>query len=166
MEFPDPVIEVAVEPKTKADQEKLSTALGKLAAEDPSFRVGLDAESAQTVIKGMGELHLEIIVDRLKREFKVDANVGAPQVAYRETVARTSEIDYTHKKQTGGAGQFARIKLVLAAGRAGLGPGVRQQDRRRLGAARVHSRRREGRHRGGPDRASWPASRWSTSRSR
>jgi elongation factor G len=121
MEFPEPVIEVAVEPKTKADQEKLSIALGKLAAEDPSFRVGLDAESAQTVIKGMGELHLEIIVDRLKREFKVDANVGAPQVAYRETVGRTSEIDYTHKKQTGGAGQFARIKLVLEPGERGSG---------------------------------------------
>jgi elongation factor G len=121
MEFPDPVIEVAVEPKTKADQEKLSIALGKLAAEDPSFRVGLDAESAQTVIKGMGELHLEIIVDRLKREFKVDANVGAPQVAYRETVGRTSELDYTHKKQTGGAGQFARIKLVLEPGARGSG---------------------------------------------
>jgi elongation factor G len=121
MEFPDPVIEVAVEPKTKADQEKLSIALGKLAAEDPSFRVGLDAESAQTVIKGMGELHLEIIVDRLKREFKVDANVGAPQVAYRETIGRTSEIDYTHKKQTGGAGQFARIKLVLEPGERGSG---------------------------------------------
>jgi elongation factor G len=121
MEFPDPVIEVAVEPKTKADQEKLSIALGKLAAEDPSFRVGLDAESAQTVIKGMGELHLEIIVDRLKREFKVDANVGAPQVAYRETVGRTSELDYTHKKQTGGAGQFARIKLLLEPGERGSG---------------------------------------------
>jgi elongation factor G len=121
MEFPDPVIEVAVEPKTKADQEKLSIALGKLAAEDPSFRVGLDAESAQTVIKGMGELHLEIIVDRLKREFKVDANVGAPQVAYRETVSRVSEIDYTHKKQTGGAGQFARIKLLLQPGERGSG---------------------------------------------
>ena len=121
MEFPDPVIEVAVEPKTKADQEKLSTALGKLAAEDPSFRVGLDAESAQTVIKGMGELHLEIIVDRLRREFKVDANVGAPQVAYRETVGRTAEVDYTHKKQTGGAGQFARIKLVLQPGERGSG---------------------------------------------
>jgi len=121
MEFPDPVIEVAVEPKTKADQEKLSTALGKLAAEDPSFRVGVDAESAQTVIKGMGELHLEIIVDRLKREFKVDANVGAPQVAYRETITRASEIDYTHRKQTGGAGQFARIKLVFEPGERGAG---------------------------------------------
>ncbi len=121
MEFPEPVIEVAVEPKTKIDQEKLSVALHKLAAEDPSFRVGLDAESAQTVIKGMGELHLEIIVDRLKREFKVDANVGAPQVAYRETVRRASEIDYIHKKQTGGAGQFARVKLVLEPGERGSG---------------------------------------------
>ena len=121
MEFPEPVIEVAVEPKTKADQEKLSTALGKLAAEDPSFRVGVDAESAQTVIKGMGELHLEIIVDRLKREFKVDANVGAPQVAYRESITRTAEVDYTHRKQTGGAGQFARIKLVFEPGERGTG---------------------------------------------
>ncbi len=121
MEFPEPVIEVAVEPKTKADQEKLSTALGKLAAEDPSFRVGVDAESAQTVIKGMGELHLEIIVDRLKREFKVDANVGAPQVAYRESITRTAEVDYTHRKQTGGAGQFARIKLVFEPGERGSG---------------------------------------------
>jgi elongation factor G len=121
MEFPDPVIEVAVEPKTKADQEKLSTALGKLAAEDPSFRVGTDAETAQTVIKGMGELHLEIIVDRLKREFKVDANVGAPQVAYRETISRPAEVDYTHRKQTGGAGQFARVKLLMEPGERGSG---------------------------------------------
>jgi elongation factor G len=121
MDFPDPVIEVAVEPKTKADQEKLSTALAKLAAEDPSFRVGVDAESAQTVIKGMGELHLEIIVDRLKREFKVDANVGAPQVAYRETITRPTEVDYTHRKQTGGAGQFARVKLVFEPGERGSG---------------------------------------------
>ena len=121
MEFPDPVIEVAVEPRTRADQEKLSVALGKLAAEDPSFRVGVDPETAQTVIKGMGELHLEIIVDRLKREFKVDANVGAPQVAYRETISRLSDVDYTHRKQTGGAGQFARVKLVLAPGARGSG---------------------------------------------
>jgi elongation factor G len=121
MEFPDPVIEVAVEPKTRADQEKLSGALGKLAAEDPSFRVGIDAETAQTVIKGMGELHLEIIVDRLKREFKVDANVGAPQVAYRETITRQSQVDYIHRKQTGGAGQFARVKLVLEPGARGSG---------------------------------------------
>ncbi len=121
MDFPDPVIEVAVEPRTKADQEKLSTALAKLAAEDPSFRVGVDAELAQTVIKGMGELHLEIIVDRLKREFKVDANVGAPQVAYRETITRATEVDYTHRKQTGGAGQFARVKLRFEPGERGSG---------------------------------------------
>jgi elongation factor G len=114
MEFPEPVIEVAVEPKTKADQEKMSTALQRLAAEDPSFRVSVDQESGQTVIKGMGELHLEIIVDRMKREFKVDANVGAPQVAYRETISKRGEVDYTHKKQSGGSGQFARIKLVFS----------------------------------------------------
>jgi elongation factor G len=113
MEFPDPVIEVAVEPKTKSDQEKMGTALARLAAEDPSFRVTSDIESGQTVIKGMGELHLEILVDRMRREFKVDANVGAPQVAYRETITRTAEIDYTHKKQTGGSGQYARLKLVF-----------------------------------------------------
>ena len=111
MEFPDPVIEVAVEPKTKGDQEKMGVALSRLASEDPSFRVSSDMESGQTVIKGMGELHLEIIVDRMKREFKVDANVGAPQVAYRETISRTTEIDYTHKKQTGGSGQFARVSI-------------------------------------------------------
>ena len=113
MEFPDPVIEIAVEPKTKNDQEKMSTALSRLAAEDPSFRVSSDPESGQTIIKGMGELHLEIIVDRMKREFKVDANVGAPQVAYRETLTRAAEINYTHKKQTGGSGQFARVKLLF-----------------------------------------------------
>lgn len=113
MEFPDPVIEVAVEPKTKADQEKMGLALARLASEDPSFRVTTDNESAQTVIKGMGELHLEIIVDRMQREFKVDATVGAPQVAYRETISQKTEVDYTHKKQTGGSGQFARIKMVF-----------------------------------------------------
>ena len=111
MEFPDPVIEVAVEPKTKGDQEKMGEALNRLAKEDPSFRVSTDPESGQTVIKGMGELHLEIIVDRMKREFKVEANVGQPQVAFRETITRTVEYDYTHKKQTGGAGQFARVKI-------------------------------------------------------
>jgi elongation factor G len=111
MEFPEPVIEVAVEPKTKSDQEKMGVALNRLAAEDPSFRVSTDHESGQTVIKGMGELHLEILVDRMKREFKVDANVGAPQVAYRETISKQIEIDYTHKKQTGGSGQFARVQL-------------------------------------------------------
>ena len=121
MEFPDPVIEVAVEPKTKGDQEKMSVALGRLAQEDPSFQVASDPESGQTVIKGMGELHLEILVDRMKREFKVDANVGAPQVAYRETVQRQAEIDYTHKKQTGGSGQFARLKVVFEPLEAGEG---------------------------------------------
>ena len=121
MEFPDPVIEIAVEPKTKADHEKMSIALGRLAQEDPSFRVTTDHETGQTVIKGMGELHLDIIVDRMKREFKVEANVGAPQVAYRETLTRDTEIDYTHKKQTGGSGQFARVKLVLGPGEPGTG---------------------------------------------
>jgi elongation factor G len=111
MEFPDPVIEVAVEPKTKGDQEKMGVALNRLAQEDPSFRVSTDPESGQTVIKGMGELHLEIIVDRMRREFKVEANVGQPQVAFRETITRAVDYDYTHKKQTGGAGQFARVKI-------------------------------------------------------
>jgi len=111
MEFPDPVIEIAVEPKTKGDQEKMGQALQRLAAEDPSFRVTSDYESGQTILKGMGELHLEILVDRMKREFKVDANIGQPQVAYRETITIPSDIDYTHKKQTGGAGQFARLKV-------------------------------------------------------
>ncbi len=121
MEFPDPVIEVAVEPKTKADQEKMGVALNRLAQEDPSFRVSSDPESGQTIIKGMGELHLDIIVDRMRREFKVEANVGAPQVAYRETINKTVEVDYTHKKQTGGSGQFARIKIRLEALEPGSG---------------------------------------------
>ncbi|MDI9348444.1 MAG: elongation factor G [Candidatus Symbiobacter sp.] len=116
MEFPEPVIEVAVEPKSKADQEKMGVALSRLAQEDPSFRVSVDHESGQTVIKGMGELHLEIIVDRMRREFKVEANVGAPQVAYRETITKAAEIDYTHKKQTGGSGQFAKIKIRFEPG--------------------------------------------------
>ncbi len=121
MEFPDPVIEIAVEPKTKGDQEKMGEALGRLAKEDPSFRVTTDEESGQTIIKGMGELHLDIIVDRMKREFKVEANVGAPQVAYRETILGSAEADYTHKKQSGGAGQFARVKLQLEALEPGKG---------------------------------------------
>ncbi len=111
MEFPDPVIEIAVEPKTKGDQEKMGQALARLATEDPSFRVAVDHESGQTIIKGMGELHLEIIVDRMKREFKVEANIGAPQVAYRETISRMADVDYIHKKQTGGSGQYARVKM-------------------------------------------------------
>ncbi len=121
MTFPQPVIEIAVEPRTKNDQERLSQGLQRLAAEDPSFRVETDRESGQTIMKGMGELHLDILVDRLKREFRVEANVGAPQVAYRETVSRAAEIDYTHKKQTGGAGQFARIKLEIIPAEPGEG---------------------------------------------
>jgi len=121
MDFPDPVIEVAVEPKTKADHEKMGTALGRLAQEDPSFRVTSDHESGQTIIKGMGELHLEILVDRMKREFKVEANVGAPQVAYRETISSAFDVDYIHKKQSGGAGQFARVKITFEPGEAGSG---------------------------------------------
>jgi len=113
MEFPEPVIQIAIEPKTKGDQEKMGLALNRLAAEDPSFRVKTDEESGQTIIAGMGELHLDIIVDRMRREFKVEANIGAPQVAYRETITRKAEVDYTHKKQTGGTGQFARVKLVF-----------------------------------------------------
>ncbi|AQT42898.1 elongation factor G [Bartonella sp. W8122] len=113
MEFPDPVIEIAIEPKTKADQEKMGIALNRLAAEDPSFRVKSDEESGQTIIAGMGELHLDIIVDRMRREFKVEANVGQPQVAYRETITKPAEVDYTHKKQSGGSGQFARVKILF-----------------------------------------------------
>ncbi len=121
MEFPDPVIEVAVEPKTKADQEKMGIALNRLAREDPSFRVTSDHESGQTIIKGMGELHLEILVDRMKREFKVEANVGAPQVAYREYLAKPVELTYTHKKQSGGSGQFAEIRISVIPGERGTG---------------------------------------------
>ncbi len=121
MDFPDPVIEVAVEPKTKVDHEKMGQALGRLAQEDPSFRVTTDHESGQTIIKGMGELHLEILVDRMKREFKVEANVGAPQVAYRETISDSFDVDYTHKKQSGGSGQFARVKIKFEPGEPGSG---------------------------------------------
>ncbi len=121
MEFPEPVIELSVEPKTKADQEKMGVALNRLAAEDPSFRVTTDHESGQTIIKGMGELHLDILVDRMKREFKVEANVGAPQVAYRESLKREVEVDYTHKKQSGGSGQFGRVKVVVTPGERGSG---------------------------------------------
>ena len=121
MDFPNPVIEVAVEPKTKVDHEKMGIALGRLAQEDPSFRVTIDEESGQTIIKGMGELHLEILVDRMKREFKVEANVGAPQVAYRETISKSTDVDYSHKKQSGGAGQFARVKISFDPGEPGSG---------------------------------------------
>ena len=121
MEFPDPVISVAVEPKTKVDQEKMGIALNRLAQEDPSFRVQSDEESGQTVISGMGELHLDILVDRMKREFGVEANVGAPEVAYRESIGREVQIDYTHKKQSGGSGQFARLKMIVTPGERGTG---------------------------------------------
>ena len=121
MTFPDPVIEIAVEPKTKADQEKMSAGLQRLAAEDPSFRVETDIESGQTIMKGMGELHLDILVDRLKREFKVEANIGAPQVAYRETIGHEVEHTYTHKKQSGGSGQFAEVKLLISPTAPGEG---------------------------------------------
>jgi elongation factor G len=121
MEFPDPVIEIAIEPKSKADQEKLGVALAKLAAEDPSFRVSTDQESGQTILKGMGELHLDIKVDILKRTYKVEANIGAPQVAYREKITREVTVDYVHKKQTGGSGQFARVKIVVSPLEPGKG---------------------------------------------
>ncbi|MGH1415698.1 MAG: elongation factor G [Pelagimonas sp.] len=121
MTFPDPVIEIAVEPKTKGDQEKMSQGLARLAAEDPSFRVETDLESGQTIMKGMGELHLDILVDRLKREFKVEANIGAPQVAYRETIGHEVEHSYTHKKQSGGSGQFGEVKMVITPTEPGEG---------------------------------------------
>ena len=121
IEFPEPVIEIAIEPKTKSDQDKMSQALGRLAQEDPSFRVSIDDESGQTVLKGMGELHLEILVDRMRREFKVDASIGAPQVAYRETISKPVEIEYTHRKQTGGAGQYAKVKFTFEPASSGEG---------------------------------------------
>jgi elongation factor G len=122
MEFPEPVIEISIEPNTKADQEKMGTALHRLMSEDPSFRVKTDEESGQTIISGMGELHLDIIVDRMKREFKVEANVGKPQVAYRETLTRVvDKVTYVHKKQTGGSGQFARLKLRVEPNEIGAG---------------------------------------------
>ena len=121
MEFPEPVIEIAVEPKTKADQEKMGLALNRLAAEDPSFRVKTDEESGQTIMAGMGELHLDILVDRMKREFKVEAQIGAPQVAYRETITKEETVDYTHKKQSGGTGQFGRVKMIIGPNEPGAG---------------------------------------------
>src|SRR5690606_730206 len=114
-------IDISVEPKSKADQEKMGLALNRLAAEDPSFRVKTDEESGQTIISGMGELHLDILVDRMKREFKVEANIGQPQVAYRETITRKSDKDYSHKKQSGGSGQFARVKFTVEPGEVGKG---------------------------------------------
>ena len=144
MEFPEPVIEMKVEPKTKADQEKMAVALYKLAAEDPSFRVSTDSESGETIIKGMGELHLDIKVDILKRTHKVEVQVGAPQVAYRETITRKAEVDYTHKKQTGGTGQFARVIIELEPNEKGAGY---EFESRVVGGTvpkEYHSRRRKG----------------------
>ena len=162
MEFPEPVIEVAVEPRSKADQEKMGIALSRLAAEDPSFRVGSDPESGQTVIKGMGELHLEIIVDRMKREFKVEANVGAPQVAYRETITREAADRLHAQEAERRLGPVRARQAGVRAGREGLGLPVREQGRRRHGAQGIHPGRREG-PRTRPSRtASSPASRWST----
>ena len=164
MEFPDPVIEIAIEPKSKADQEKLGVALAKLAAEDPSFRVSTDQESGQTILKGMGELHLDIKVDILKRTYKVDANIGAPQVAFREKISQRVEHDYTHKKQTGGSGQFAADQDHRRADAARHAVRVRERDCRRCGAEGIHPRRRERSRIACSAPACWPASRWSTSR--
>ncbi len=165
MTFPEPVISVAIEPKTKSDQEKLGTAIQRLAEEDPTFRVQLDEETGQTVISGMGELHLDILVDRMRREFNVEANVGKPQVAYRETIRRKVEkVEYTHKKQTGGSGQYARVivkRRAAAAGQRLADLRVRQRRQRRPHPQGVHplgGRRCAGR---ACSTASWPASRWS-----
>jgi elongation factor G len=142
MEFPEPVIELSVEPKTKADQEKMGVALHRLSAEDPSFRVATDHESGQTIIKGMGELHLEIIVDRMRREFKVEANIGAPQVAFREKITKPAEVNYTHKKQSGGTGQFrVKSRLWSSPTSAGARLRVRVQDCRWCGSEGIHPRR-------------------------
>src|SRR2546429_6084710 len=121
MEFPDPVIELAIEPKSKADQEKMGAALQRLAQEDPSFRVSTDQESGQTILKGMGELHLDIKVDILRRTYKVDANIGAPQVAFRERITKRADVQYTHKKQTGGTGQYAKISFIVEPNEPGKG---------------------------------------------
>ena len=144
MEFPEPVIEIAIEPKSKADQEKLGVALAKLAAEDPSFRVSTDQESGQTILKGMGELHLDIKVDILRRTYKVDANIGAPQVAFRERVTKRAEVKYTHKKQTGGTGQFAEVSIIVEPNEPGKGYEFEVQDRRRRCAEGIYPRRRKG----------------------
>ena len=152
MTFPDPVIQVAVEPKTKADQEKLGIAIQRLAEEDPTFQVHLDQDSGQTILAGMGELHLEVLVNRMKSDYKVEANIGKPQVAYRETITRTvDKYEYTHKKQTGGSGQFARVIIKLEPLDTGrrCAVRVREQGHRWSGAAGVHpvgGRRRPGRH--------------------
>ncbi len=164
MEFPEPVIELSVEPKTKADQEKMGVALNRLSAEDPSFRVSTDHESGQTIIKGMGELHLDIIVDRMRREFKVEANVGAPQVAYREYLAKPVDVDYTHKKQSGGTGQFGRVKVKVTPGERGSGITFTDESRAVTFRRNISPRSRRACARR-PPRVSWSASRSSTSTS-
>ena len=167
MTFPAPVIHVAIEPKTKSDQEKLGTAIQRLAEEDPTFQVRTDEETGQTIIAGMGELHLDVLVDRMRREFNVEANVGKPQVAYRETITKKVEkVDYTHKKQTGGSGQFAKVHHRHRADRwrRRRRLRVRQRGHRWPHPAGVHPlgrRRLPGGH--GVRRRS-PATRWSTSR--
>ena len=165
MTFPEPVIEVAIEPKTKADQDKLAIALQRLAEEDPTFRVKTDAETGETLIAGMGELHLDVLVDRMVREFKVAANVGKPQVSYRETIRRPAEGNGRFVRQTGGKGQYGHAVIKLEPRREGRRLRVRRQDRRRHHPARVHQadRRRASARRSRP--ASTPATRWSTSRS-
>ena len=166
IEFPEPVIKVAIEPKTKADQEKMSTALGRLAEEDPTFQVRTNEETGQTEISGMGELHLEVLVDRMLREYKVDANVGRPQVSYRETIRGTAEkVEGRFVRQTGGAGPVRdRLHRPRAGARRGLR--LRQQDQGRVDPDRVHPGRREGRSRRRPRTARGPATRWSTCASR
>ena len=164
--FPEPVIDVAVEPKTKADQDKLATALARLSEEDPTFRVRSDEETGQTVISGMGELHLEIIVDRLIREFGVGATVGKPQVAYRETVRKKVEkVEGKFVRQTGGRGQYGHAVISLGPNKPGDGLRVRQQDRRRRHPAGVHHLGRPGHPGGDGAPASSPATPWSTSAS-
>ena len=160
IDFPTPVIQLAVEPKTKADQEKMGMAIAKLAQEDPTFRVATDPETGQTILSGMGELHLEIIVDRMMREFSVVANVGKPQVAYRETIRQMAEYDYTHKKQTGGSGQYARTKLRVEPN-PGQGLRVRQRNSRAATFRRNSSRRSKRAWSKRSKAASWPATRWS-----
>ncbi|SUA48156.1 Elongation factor G [Nocardia africana] len=164
MTFPDPVIEVSIEPKTKSDQEKLGTAIQKLAEEDPTFSVKLDAETGQTVIGGMGELHLDILVDRMKREFKVEANVGKPQVAYRETITKPVEkLEYTHKKQTGGSGQFARVIIGLEPSPARTARPTSSRTRSPVAAFRAStSRRWTPASRTPCSTVSSPVTRWST----
>ena len=163
MTFPDPVIEVAIEPKTKSDQEKLALAIQKLAEEDPTFKVHQDHETGQTVIGGMGELHLDILVDRMRREFKVEANVGKPQVAYKETIKRTvDKVEFTHKKQTGGSGQFAKVLIIHRAVHAArtVRP-TSSRTRSPVAASRASTSRRWMPVRRTPcSTACWPATRW------